>query len=250
MQYIMEVKNLSYAVNQKQILKNVNVQFTEGKLTAIIGPNGSGKSTLMSFLSKTKPSSNAVFFRGQEVSEISAQDYAFQVSVLPQQQKMIADFRVEDVVVMGRFPYKKKFRDYTAEDRRIAQKAMERVGIDDMKNRRLNHMSGGEIQRVLIAKALAQEPELILMDEPTNHLDVKYKVALMKTLRDYGKTVIVVLHDLSLAVQYCDDVVVMFEGSVLTQGKAADIMEPSLLDKIFGVSFVKFERNGRIYLNY
>ena len=250
MQYIMEVKNLSYAVNQKQILKNVNAQFTEGKITAIIGPNGSGKSTLMSFLSKTKPSSNAVFFRGQEVSEISAQDYAFQVSVLPQQQKMIADFRVEDVVVMGRFPYKKKFRDYTSKDRRIAQKAMERVGIDDMKDRRLNHMSGGEIQRVLIAKALAQEPELILMDEPTNHLDVKYKVALMKTLQEYGKTVIVVLHDLSLAVQYCDDVVVMVDGSLLAQGNAREIMQAELLEKIFGVPFVKFEHDGRLYINY
>ena len=250
LQYVMEVKDLSYSVNQKKILKNVNAQFTEGKITAIIGPNGSGKSTLMSFLSKTRPIANSVYFHGQDVFEISAQDYAFQVSVLPQQQKMIADFRVEDVVVMGRFPYKKKFRDYTSEDRRIAQKAMERVGIDDMKNRRLNHMSGGEIQRVLIAKALAQEPELILMDEPTNHLDVKYKVALMKTLQEYGKTVIVVLHDLSLAVQYCDDVVVMVDGSVFTQGKATDVMEPELLDKIFGVSFVKFERNGRIYLNY
>ena len=151
---------------------------------------------------------------------------------------------------MGRFPYKKKFRDYTSEDRQIAQKAMERVGIDDMKDRRLNHMSGGEIQRVLIAKALAQEPELILMDEPTNHLDVKYKVALMKTLREYGKTVIVVLHDLSLAIQYCDDVVVMADGSVFIQGKAKEIMQTDLLENIFGVPFVKFEHEGRIYINY
>ena len=250
MQYIMEVKKLSYEVNQKQILKNVNAKFTEGKITAIIGPNGSGKSTLMSFLSKTKSSSKAVYFRGQDVSEISALDYAFQVSVLPQQQKMIADFRVEDVVVMGRFPYKKKFRDYTSEDRRIAKRAMEQVGIDNMKDRRLNHMSGGEIQRVLIAKALAQEPELILMDEPTNHLDVKYKVALMKTLQNYGKTVIVVLHDLSLVVQYCDDVVVMVDGSVLTQGKADEIMQTELLENIFGVPFVKFKHEGRLYINY
>ena len=128
--------------------------------------------------------------------------------------------------------------------------AMERVGIDDMANRRLNNMSGGEIQRVLIAKALAQEPELILMDEPTNHLDVKYKVALMQTLRGYGKTVVVVLHDLSLAVQYCDDVLVMVKGSVLTQGKAQEVMQPDLLKKIFGVPFVKFEHKGRVYINY
>ena len=247
---IIEVRNLSYIIEQKKILNNVNAEFTEGKITAIIGANGSGKSTLMSFLSKTRPSENAVYFHGQDISTISAQDYALQVSVLPQQQKMIADFRVEDVVVMGRFPYKKKFRDYTFEDYQIAHKAMERVGIDDMADRRLNHMSGGEIQRVLIAKALAQEPELILMDEPTNHLDVKYKVALMKTLQEYGKTVIVVLHDLSLAVQYCDDVVVMVNGSVFSQGRAREVMQTDLLEKIFGVPFVKFEHNGRIYINY
>lgn len=247
---IIEVRNLSYIIGAKKILDNVNATFAEGKITAIIGANGSGKSTLMSFLSKTRRSENAVYFRGQDVSEISAERYALQVSVLPQRQKMVADFRVEDVVVMGRFPYKKKFRDYTAEDKKIARKAMESVGIIDMAERKLSQMSGGEIQRVLIAKALAQEPELILMDEPTNHLDVKYKIALMKTLQAYGKTVIIVLHDLSLAIQYCDDVIVMVSGRVLTQGTAREIMQPDLLEKIFGVPFVKFERGGRTYINY
>ena len=247
---IIEVKNLSYAIDGKKILDSVTATFAEGKITAIIGANGSGKSTLMSFLSKTRRSSNAVYFKEQDVDKISAEEYALQVSVLPQRQKMIADFRVEDVVVMGRFPYKKKFRDYTADDRRIARRAMESVGIIDMAQRKLSQMSGGEIQRVLIAKALAQEPELILMDEPTNHLDVKYKLALMKTLRAYGKTVIIVLHDLSLAIQYCDEVVVMVEGRVLTQGNAKETMQPDLLEKIFGVPFVKFEREGRTYINY
>lgn len=246
---IIEVKNLSYAIDGKKILDGVNATFTEGKITAIIGANGSGKSTLMSFLSKARRS-NAVYFKGQDVDTISAEQYALQVSVLPQRQKMIADFRVSDVVLMGRFPYKKKFRDYTEEDRKIAWRAMESVGITDMAQRKLSQMSGGEIQRVLIAKALAQEPELILMDEPTNHLDVKYKLALMKTLRAYGKTVIIVLHDLSLAIQYCDEVVVMAAGRVLKQGVATQIMQPALLEQIFGVQFVKFERNGRTYINY
>lgn len=250
MMNIIEVRNLSYVIGEKKILDNVNATFTEGKITAIIGANGSGKSTLMSFLSKTRRSTNAVYFKGQDVAEIPAERYALQVSVLPQRQKMIADFRVEDVVVMGRFPYKKKFRDYTKDDRRIARKAMESVGITDMAERKLSQMSGGEIQRVLIAKALAQEPELILMDEPTNHLDVKYKIALMRTLQAYGKTVIIVLHDLSLAIQYCDEVIVMAGGRVLTQGIAREIMQPDLLEEIFGVPFVKFERDGRTYINY
>ena len=247
---IIEVKNLSCAIGDKKILDGVNATFAEGQITAIIGANGSGKSTLMSFLSKARRSVNAVYFRGRDVDTISAEEYALQVSVLPQRQKMIADFRVEDVVLMGRFPYKRKFRDYTDEDRRIARRVMESVGIDGMAQRKLSQMSGGEIQRVSIAKALAQEPELILMDEPTNHLDVKYKLALMKTLRAYGKTVIIVLHDLSLAIQYCDAAVVMAAGKVLTQGDARQIMQPALLEEVFGVPFVTFERDGRTYINY
>ena len=247
---IIEVKNLSYTVGGKKILDNVNATFTAGKITAIIGANGCGKSTLMSFLSKTRRSSNAVYFNGQDVDKIPAENYALRVAVLPQRSKMVADFRVEDVVLMGRFPYKKKFRDYTAEDKLVARKAMESVGIDTMSRRKLSQMSGGEIQRVLIAKTLAQEPELILMDEPTNHLDVKYKVALMETLQAYGKTVIIVLHDLSLAIQYCDEVIVMVEGRVMIQGNVKEIMQPDLLQQIFGVPFVKFERDGRTYINY
>ena len=247
---IIEVKNLSYAVGSKKILDNVNATFTAGKITAIIGANGCGKSTLMSFLGKTRRSSNAVYFNGQDVDKISAENYALRVAVLPQRSKMVADFRVEDVVLMGRFPYKKKFRDYTAEDKLVARKAMESVGIETMSRRKLSQMSGGEIQRVLIAKTLAQEPELILMDEPTNHLDVKYKVALMETLQAYGKTVIIVLHDLSLAIQYCDEVIVMVEGRVRIQGNVKEIMQPDLLTEIFGVPFVKFEHAGRTYINY
>ena len=247
---IIEVKNLSFSIGEKKILDNVNANFVEKKITAIIGPNGCGKSTLMSFLSKTRKSFQNVFFRDQAVENISPQNFALKISVLPQQHKMTADFRVEDVVLMGRFPYKKQFRDYTDQDRSIAKKVMQYVGVDDMAKRKISQMSGGEIQRVLIAKALAQEPELILMDEPTNHLDVKYKIALMKTLQDYGKTVIVVLHDLSLAVQYCDNVVVMFKGKVINQGEAKEIMQPELLEKIFGVPFVKFIREGRTYINY
>lgn len=247
---IIEVRSLSYVVDGKKILDGVNATFAEGKITAIIGANGSGKSTLLSFLSKTRRSVGNVFFKGQDVDSIPAARYALEVSVLPQRQRMVADFRVEDVVLMGRFPYKKKFRDYSETDRLVARRAMQSVGIEGMARRKLGRMSGGEIQRVLIAKALAQEPELILMDEPTNHLDVKYKLALMKTLQAYGRTVIIVLHDLSLASRFCDAVVVMAAGKVLTQGEASEIMQPALLEEVFGVPFVTFERDGRVYIGY
>ncbi|SEH21880.1 ABC transporter ATP-binding protein [Selenomonas sp. KH1T6] len=247
---MLTVKDLSYRIGEQEILKNVQAHFRQGRMTAIVGPNGSGKSTLLSFLSRDKPSSGQVFLQGRDVSTIEANEYARLVAVLPQQRETIADFMVKDVVVMGRFPYKQGFRDYTKEDRRIAAEAMEQAGVSSMAERRISHMSGGEIQRVMIAKTLAQRSQLVLLDEPTNHLDVKYKLALMKTLQAYEGTVVMVLHDLSLAVAFCHDVIMMKKGSIVKQGAAGEVLEPGLLQEVFGVPFVRYEHEGRIYLNY
>lgn len=247
---MLRVKNLNYKIGKQEILSRIDVEFRKGCMTAIVGPNGSGKSTLLSFLGRDCQSSDTVFLQGSDVSTIEAKEYARRVAMLPQQREMIAGLFVKDVVVMGRFPYKKGFHDYTEEDRRIAAEAMEQTGVSNMANRRICHMSGGEIQRVLIAKTLAQRAEVMLLDEPTNHLDVKYKVALMQTLRSYGRTVVIVLHDLSLAAAYCDDVIMMKNGTVVKQGLAKAVLEPDLLEEIFGVPFVRYEQNGKVYLNY
>ena len=247
---MLTVKDLSYRIGEQEILKNVQAHFRQGRMTAIVGPNGSGKSTLLSFLSRDKPSSGQVFLQGRDVNTIEGSEYARLVAVLPQQRETIADFMVKDVVVMGRFPYKQGFRDYTEEDRRIAAEAMEQAGVSSMAERRISHMSGGEIQRVMIAKTLAQRSQLVLLDEPTNHLDVKYKLALMKTLQAYEGTVVMVLHDLSLAVAFCHDVIMMKKGSIVKQGAAEEVLEPGLLQEVFGVPFVRYEHEGRIYLNY
>ena len=247
---MLTVKDLSYRIGEQEILKNVQAHFRQGRMTAIVGPNGSGKSTLLSFLSRDKPSSGQVFLQGRDVSAIEGSEYARLAAVLPQQRETIADFMVKDVVVMGRFPYKQGFRDYTEEDRRIAAEAMEQAGVSSMAERRISHMSGGEIQRVMIAKTLAQRSQLVLLDEPTNHLDVKYKLALMKTLQAYEGTVVMVLHDLSLAVAFCHDVIMMKKGSIVKQGATGEVLEPGLLQEVFGVPFVRYEHEGRIYLNY
>lgn len=247
---MISVKNLTYKIEDHEILSDIQANFQKNCLTAIVGPNGSGKSTLLSFLSRDRQSRGAVFLEGRDIAVIDRKEYARMVAMLPQQREMMADFFVRDVVVMGRFPYKKKFHDYTAEDRRIAAVSMKQAGVSGMADRKLSHLSGGEIQRVMIAKTLAQKAEIVLMDEPTNHLDVKYKIALMKTLRSYEGTVIMVLHDLSLAVEYCDNVILMKTGKIIRQGRSREVLEPSLLQKIFEVPFVRYEREGRTYLNY
>jgi len=247
---MISVKNLTYKIEDHEILSDIQANFQKNCLTAIVGPNGSGKSTLLSFLSRDRQSRGAVFLEGRDIAVIDRKEYARMVAMLPQQREMMADFFVRDVVVMGRFPYKEKFHDYTAEDRRIAAVSMKQAGVSGMADRKLSHLSGGEIQRVMIAKTLAQKAEIVLMDEPTNHLDVKYKIALMKTLRSYEGTVIMVLHDLSLAVEYCDNVILMKTGKIIRQGRSREVLEPSLLQEIFEVPFVRYEREGRTYLNY
>lgn len=247
---MISVKNLTYKIEDHEILSDIQANFQKNCLTAIVGPNGSGKSTLLSFLSRDRQSRGAVFLEGRDIAVIDRKEYACMVAMLPQQREMMADFFVRDVVVMGRFPYKEKFHDYTEDDRRIAAVSMKQAGVSGMADRKLSHLSGGEIQRVMIAKTLAQKAEIVLMDEPTNHLDVKYKIALMKTLRSYEGTVIMVLHDLSLAVEYCDNVILMKTGKIIRQGRSGEVLVPSLLQEIFEVPFVRYEREGRTYLNY
>ena len=137
---MLTVKNLTYGIEGREILAQVQTHFRKGRMTAIVGPNGSGKSTLLSFLSRDKPSRGNVFLEGRDVAEIEAGEYARLVAVLPQQRETIADFFVKDVVVMGRFPYKEGFRDYTEEDRRIAAEAMEQAGVSSMADRRISHI--------------------------------------------------------------------------------------------------------------
>ena len=141
---MLSVRNLSFAVGAKTILDDVSIDFAAEKITAILGANGSGKSTLMSFLGKNRAAPGHVFFCGEDISEISPHAYALKAAMLPQQRETIADFAVEDVVVMGRFPYKRQFRDYTQADYEIARTAMREVGIEAMAKRRIGSMSGGE----------------------------------------------------------------------------------------------------------
>lgn len=247
---MLTVRHLSFTMGKKEILNDICLDFGQDKFTAILGPNGSGKSTLLSFLSKERQSHGAVQFAGQSLDDIPARAYAQRVAMLPQQREHMANFHAEDVVVMGRYPFKKQFHDYTARDYEIARQAMMMTGTDSLRKRRLSSMSGGEIQRTMIAKVFAQQPELILMDEPTNHLDVKYKLALMQTLKNYGHTIIVVLHDLSLALQFTDEVILMKEGKIYAHGMTPEVMQTNVLENLFGVPFVRYEQNGKIYLNY
>lgn len=244
------VKDLSFSTGGKAILKHISLSFAEGRFTAIVGPNGSGKSTLLSFLGRARYTRGCVFLRGEDIADIPLAQYARHVAMLTQERAAVPDFSVAHAVLMGRYPHKKKYADYTEEDVRIAKESMDEVGILPLRDRSLCSLSGGEFQRVRIARMLAQRTEIMLLDEPTNHLDVKHKVFLLRRLKELQRTSVCVLHDLSLAARFADDIVVMKDGRCMAFGETARIMHAALLEDVFEVPFIRFEKDGTVYWNY
>ncbi|WP_295165050.1 ABC transporter ATP-binding protein, partial [Selenomonas sp. F0473] len=188
---------------------------------------------------------------GTPIETIPAADYARKLAVLAQRHlQMAAELSVRDVVLMGRYPYKERFQSYGKHDHEVVENVMCQFRILPMATKKIGQLSGGELQRVFVAKALAQEPEVLLLDEPTNHLDVKYKIALMEELRRFDGTVVIVLHDLGLAARYCDHAAVLRAGEVVAEGAAQDVLVPALLEDVFEVPFYTSEQQGTRYLYY
>lgn len=248
---MIEIKGLSYTIGKKEVLKNISFTVNKGSMTCIVGPNGCGKSTLLSHISRRLSSRNSVYYKGRAVETIPRKEYAKEVAVMVQQGfGMAGDLKAEDVVLMGRYPFKGRFSDYTKEDHQIAERVMIETGASILSGREMQHMSGGEKQRILIAKAFTQKPQLLLMDEPTNHLDVKYKLSLMEHLKRFHQqgTVIVVLHDLSLAARYCDHAVVMRAGKVIDFGKVENTITAEKMSRLFEVPFYKAVHEDQQFL--
>ena len=248
---MIEIKHLSYAIRCNPILKNISLTFPRGKITGIIGPNGCGKSTLLAHVARLRPSRETIFIDGTPVETIPAADYARKLAVLAQRHlQMAAELSVRDVVLMGRYPYKERFQSYSPHDIEVAEAVMQQFRILSMAEKKIGMLSGGELQRVFVAKALAQEPEVLLLDEPTNHLDVKYKISLMEELRRFDGTVVIVLHDLGLAARYCDHAAVLRAGEIVAEGAAQDVLTPALLEDVFEVPFFTSIRQDTRYLYY
>jgi iron complex transport system ATP-binding protein len=226
---------------RREVLRDVSLELRPGELVALLGPNGSGKTTLLRLLTgQLSPDAGSVALDGRPVGEWRRDDLARRVAVLPQQLDLPAGFRVAELVEMGRAPHARSLFGSTAEDERAVRQALVDADAIELAARYADELSGGERQRVLVAMALAQEPELLLLDEPTLHLDLAHQVALLRTIRRLrghrSLTVLAVLHDINLAAAFAPRVVVLAEGGVAADGAADDVLTPALVERVFGVS--------------
>jgi iron complex transport system ATP-binding protein len=218
----------------------VNLSLARGELVALLGTNGSGKTTLLrAFAGTLAPDAGAIRFAGRSVREWRRNELARRVAVLPQQLELPLGFRVSELVAMGRAPHARRLFASTADDDRAIARALTDADASDLADRPAEELSGGERQRLLVAMALAQEPDLLLLDEPTLHLDLAHQVSLLaaiRRLRDQrGLTVIAVLHDLNLAAAFAPRVAVLDGGRVVADGAPGEVLSPDLVRRVFGV---------------
>ncbi len=222
-------------------LEATSLQARQREMVAILGPNASGKSTLLRLMSgHLRPLSGRVLLDGFEVSRLDARTRAQRIAVVQQESPLLFPIRVWDYVLQGRHPYGRGMHFETPEDSTIAEKSLDQVGALHLRNRWMQQLSGGEKQRVVLARALAQQPLVLLLDEPTLHLDIGAQVELLRQLRRLADsnwyTVVVVTHELNLAADFADQVALIHKGKCLRAGSPADVYQPELLEQVFGAA--------------
>lgn len=250
---IIEVKGLSYYIREIGICKNINVKFNDNKFTGIIGPNGSGKSTLLKQIYRVlEPSSGAIYLQNTNINDIDSKEFAKMLAVLPQENNSDFDYTVEDVVLMGRFPYHNIFNTSSIyeKDFDLLKECISLVGLMNSEKRIFRTLSGGEKQRVLLARALITKSTVLILDEVTNHLDIGYQYKILELLRELGLTIIAAIHDLNLAMKFCDEVVLINAGEVIEVGRPKDIISENVLKNIFKINANIIETGGKIVIDY
>ncbi len=251
---LLEVRDLAFAYPQRPVLTGVNLSLCRGELVALLGTNGCGKTTLLRLIAGTlRPNAGEVRFAGRPMDGWPRRELARHVAVLPQRLELPAGFRVAQVVEMGRAPHARALFGATADDELAVERALRDADATELADRPVEELSGGERQRVLVAMALAQEPEMLLLDEPTVHLDIAHRIGLLSTIarlqRVRALTVLAVLHDLELTAAFAPRVAVLAGGRVVADGPPRSVLSAELARAVFGVAMDEARtQDGRRHL--
>ncbi len=237
---IMEIDDVSFDYAGKPVLDSVRFRVRKGEVLGILGPNGSGKTTLLKIMNRNlSPKTGSIMVEDMDIAKITKREIAQSMAVVPQGSEINFAFTVADIVLMGRMPSLDRFQMESDDDLRIVWNAMQRTKVDHLADRPINQVSGGERQRAIIARALAQVPRIILMDEPTLHLDVNHQLEVLDLVhglsREQGLTVIIVSHDLSLVARYCDKMILIHDHAIEAAGKVEDVLTEENMRKVFNI---------------
>jgi len=242
------VNNISFKYRADDILKGVSFSVASGEYLTILGPNGTGKTTLLRMLAGIlKPYEGSISLGGQDMHSIKRRELAKKIAVVSQDFSIEFPFTVEQVVLMGRYPHQTGFNVVSADDRKLAAESMERTDVAYLKDRVVYELSAGELQRVLIARALCQTPSIILLDEPTTHLDINHRIELNRLIKrlniDNGMTVINISHDLNDACAYSDRLMLLKETSIFKIGAVGEVITEANIKSVFNAD-VSVKRDG------
>lgn len=230
------IDNLNFSYGEMDAARAICLSVDKGEFVGLIGPNGSGKSTVLKNLYRAlTPDSGKVTLDGDDLFALSHKTAALKLGVVGQENDVPFDFLVEEIVAMGRSPHKKLFDIDNEHDKYIVHHALEHLGMENMAKRNYLHISGGEKQRVLIARVIAQECDFLLLDEPTNHLDISYQLQIFDFVKRLGVTVLSAIHDLNMAALYCDRIFVLKEGAIVLQGEPEEVLTPENIFAVYGV---------------
>lgn len=249
MTILLNVKDLGFRYGNKEILKDINFKLNEGEFVGILGPNGSGKTTLLNNINRwLKPYKGCILVDNMDIMQFTPKKLARQIATVPQNTFIDTTFPVWKVVMMGRYPYLKKFESEKETDFLKVKKAMLFMNVWHLRERPINILSGGERQRVIIARALAQHPKLLLLDEPTSNLDINYQYELLYLLKrlcvDRKLTILTILHDINLASMFCDKIILLKNHKVFKMGPLTDVITEENIKEVFDIKVkVKYDED-------
>ena len=242
---MLETKNISAGYGERDIIKDINLQAKRGEITAVIGPNGCGKTTLLKTLARLLPCRGSILLDGNDISPLPRKMLAKKIALLAQTTGVYFPYSVYDTAAMGRYPHLTSFlKNFSADDHEIIMQVLEKLGLCEVKDKLINELSGGQLQRVFLARSLVQNPDLILLDEPTNHLDLKHQIELLEYLAlwaaENSRAVVAVLHDLNLARRYAHNAVLMNDGIVISSGACKSVLSGEALREAYGLDIRAF----------
>jgi len=242
---IYRVENLEFSYGKAKVIKGINVSIKKGDFIGIIGPNGSGKSTFVKILTRVlKEYTGKIYFRGKELKNIKLSEFSKYISFLPSSIPVYFPYKVVEFVLMGRYPHLSKIERTKKEEMEIVEKTIEKLGITEIKNKKVFELSEGEKQFVFLAQLLAQDSEVLVLDEPISHLDIGHRFKIMdilEKLNKNGKTIITILHDLNIASEYSKKILLFKDGKIYRQGKVEKVIDYRIIEDVYNTKVLVYK---------